>query len=66
MSGVSLKDVVAAVAQLILRFLKHCNNIVPSFPREMAVKLLEPMRPELQGTGLLEALEAALGEGESS
>ena len=64
--GMILEEVVAAVAQWIIRFLKHCDNIVPAFPPKMAVSLLEPMHNELQGIGLLEALDAALSESEAS
>ena len=64
--GSRLEEVAAAVAQWIVRFLAHCNNIVPAFPPELALSLLEPMRDELEGTGFVKALEAAVSENKSS
>lgn len=60
MPEASRSEIVAAVAEWMALFYRHCNTIIPAFPAEMASSLLDPMRSELNKLGFPEAWRKAV------
>jgi hypothetical protein len=57
--NVSVAETSRLVARWMMLFLKRCHEIVPTFPSELVVSLLEPKRAELEGLGFYEAWQEA-------
>lgn len=60
LSGCSIAEAADSAAEWMIQFFRHCHEIVPAFPQEMAIASLEPMREELEEIGFFIAWNSAI------